>query len=74
MYGVELPVHDPWTAQMRTINQVVELFELTAAVVVAHGTGGSADSLTEGVIKMQLTELASVLFKSCYDRLEWLKR
>jgi hypothetical protein len=58
---------------MRTINQVVELFELTAAVVVAHGAG-SSDALTEGVIKMQLTELASVLFKCCYDRLEWLKR
>lgn len=59
---------------MRTINHVVELFELTAAVVDAHKTGGSADAVTEGMIRMQLAELASVLFKCCYDRLEWLKR
>ena len=67
-------MHDPWTAQTRTINQVVELFELTTAVVHAHKTGGSVDTVTEGMIKMQMAELASVLFKCCYDRLEWLKR
>ena len=67
-------MHDPWTAQTRTINQVVELFELTTAVVHAHKTGGSVDAVTEGMIKMQMAELASVLFKCCYDRLEWLKR
>jgi len=74
LYGVELPVCDPWTAQMRTINQVVDLFELTTAVVHAHKTGGSVDAVTEGMIKMQMAELASVLFKCCYDRLDWLKR
>ena len=67
-------MHDPWTAQTRTINQVVELFELTTAVVHAHKTGGSVDAVIEGMIKMQMAELASVLFKCCYDRLEWLKR
>jgi hypothetical protein len=74
LYGVELPVHDPWTAQMRTINQVVDLFELTTAVARAHKTSGSTDAVTEGMIRMQVAELASVLFKCCYDRLEWLKR
>jgi len=74
LYGVELPVCDPWTAQTRTINQVVDLFELTTAVAHAHKTGGSVDAVTEGMIKMQMAELASVLFKCCYDRLEWLKR
>lgn len=74
LYGVELPVYDPWTAQTRTINQVVELFELTTAVLHAHRTSGSVDTVTEGMVKMQVAELASVLFKSCYDRLEWLKR
>lgn len=74
LYGVELPVHDPWTAHMRTINQVVELFELTTAIVHAHKTSGSVDPVTEGMIKMQMAELGSVLFKCCYDRLEWLKR
>lgn len=74
LYGVEIPLYDPWTAQIRAINQVVELFELTTAVAHAHKTNGSADSVTEGMIKMQMAELASVLFKCCYDRLEWLKR
>lgn len=74
LYGVALPVYDPWTAQMRTINQVSELFELTAAVVHAHRTSGTVDAVTEGMVKMQVAELASVLFKCCYDRLEWLKR
>lgn len=59
---------------MHTINQVVDLFELTTAVVHAHKTGGSVDAVTEGMIKMQMAELASVLFKCCYDRLDWLKR
>jgi len=59
---------------MRTINQVVELFELTTTVVHAHRTSGSVDTVTEGMIKLQMAELASVLFKCCYDRLEWLKR
>jgi len=59
---------------MRVINQVIELFELTTAVVHAHKTSGSVDTVTEGMIKMQMAELASVLFKCCYDRLEWLKR
>lgn len=67
-------MYDPWTAQTRTINEVVELFELTAAVVHAHRTSGSADAITEGTVKMQVVELASILFKCCYDRLEWLKR
>jgi hypothetical protein len=74
LYGVELPVSDPWTARTRTINQVSELFDLTAAVVHAYRTSGSVDTITEGMIKMQVVELASVLFKSCYDQLEWLKR
>lgn len=74
LYGVELPVYDPWTAQTRTINQVVNLFELTTTVVHAHKTSGSVDAVTEGMIKLQMAELASVLFKCCYDRLEWLKR
>ena len=59
---------------MHIINQVIDLFELTAAVVQAHKTSGSVDAVTEGMIKMQMAELASVLFKCCYDRLEWLKR
>jgi len=59
---------------MRMINQVIDLFELTATVVHAHKTSGSVDAVTEGMIKMQMAELASVLFKCCYDRLEWLKR
>lgn len=74
LYGVELPVYDPWTAQMRTINQVTELFEVTKAVVHAHRTSGSVDTIAEGMIKTQVAELASVLFRCCYDRLEWLKR
>ena len=67
-------MHDPWTAETRTINQVIELFELTTAIVHAHKTSGSADPVTEGMVKMQMAELASVLFKCCHDRLEWLKR
>lgn len=64
-------MYDPWTAQIDTISQ---LFELTAAVAHAHRTNGSVDTVTEGMINMQVVELASVLFKSCYDQLEWLKR
>ena len=74
LYGVELPVADPWTAQTRMINQVADLFDLTADVIHDYSTSGSVDTITEGMVKMQVVELASVLFKCYYDRLEWLKR
>lgn len=77
VYGIELPIHDPWTAQPETVDFIVQLFELTTKVVdsMASGAGMEADSAAaRDVPRMQLAELASALFACCHERLQWLRR
>lgn len=75
VYGIELPIQDPWTAQTQTIDFIVQLFELTTKVVDASASGVDAESVAvRDIPRMQLAELASVLFACCHERLEWLRR
>jgi nuclear pore complex protein Nup133 len=78
VYGIELPMHDSWTAQPDIIDFVVRLFELTTKVVESSvsGAGMDVDSGSSGrdIPRVQLAELASVLFGCCNERLEWLRR
>lgn len=77
VYGIELPIQDPWTAQTQTIDFIVQLFELTTKVVDASASGVGMDDgsvAVRDIPRMQLAELASVLFACCHERLEWLRR
>ena len=76
VYGIELPIHNPWTAQPETIDFVIQLFELTAKVVESSVSSAGMDvDFANGrdAPKTQLAELASVIFGCCYERLEWLR-
>ncbi|KAJ8487889.1 hypothetical protein ONZ51_g3889 [Trametes cubensis] len=71
VYGIVLPMIDPWTSQSVTINIVVELFHVTTQLVEApSGDSDTADS--KKVPRSQLPELASCLFRCIQERLDWL--
>ncbi|KAI0748169.1 Non-repetitive/WGA-negative nucleoporin C-terminal-domain-containing protein [Daedaleopsis nitida] len=71
VYGITLPMIDPWTSQPNVIAIVVELFNLTAAIVeTPSGDPGTAN--IKRLPKSQLPELASCVFKCIQERLDWL--
>ncbi|KAI0670336.1 Non-repetitive/WGA-negative nucleoporin C-terminal-domain-containing protein [Trametes maxima] len=71
VYGVVLPMLDPWTSQPEIIDIVNEFFNVTAGLVEApSGDSETADS--KKVPRQQLPELASSLFRCIQERLEWL--
>lgn len=72
VYGIELPFIKPWTSRLQTIDIAIELFDTTTALVEAPGNDSSARSTSEP--RSQLPELASVIFASMTERLDWLKR
>lgn len=73
VYGVELPMIDPWTSQPTIIDIVAELFETTAKLV--ESPSADADpSPSKDTAKAQLPELASSLFSIYHEQLEWLSR
>ena len=73
VYGIVLPMIDPWTSRSMTINIVVELFHVTTQLVEApSGDSDTADS--KKVPRSQLPELASCLFRCIQERLDWLAR
>lgn len=71
VYGIELPFIKPWTSRLQTIDIAIELFDTTTALVEAPGNDSSARSTSEP--RSQLPELASVIFASMTERLDWLK-
>ena len=73
VYGVELPMIDPWTSQPTVIDIVTELFESTTKLI-EKPSGEAEPSAALKKAKEQLPELATVLFGTYQERLRWLGR
>ncbi|KAI0831351.1 hypothetical protein BC628DRAFT_1311430 [Trametes gibbosa] len=71
VYGIVLPMFDPWTSQPEVIDIVNELFNLTAQLVEAP-SGDSEAADIKKVPRQQLPELAACLFRCIQERLDWL--
>ncbi|KAI0780884.1 Non-repetitive/WGA-negative nucleoporin C-terminal-domain-containing protein [Trametes elegans] len=71
VYGIALPMIDPWTSQPDVIDIADELFSVTAQLVEAP-SGDTESSQSKSVPRQQLPELASCLFQSIQERLDWL--
>ncbi|KAJ7219294.1 hypothetical protein GGX14DRAFT_591296, partial [Mycena pura] len=68
VYGILLPMIDPWTSNPELIDVILSLFETTTKML---------DSSTRVVaqnthMNSQLPELATVLFSCIQERLDWL--
>ncbi|KAI0957243.1 hypothetical protein AcW1_005700 [Taiwanofungus camphoratus] len=72
VYGVELPLMDPWSSQPFVINIVTELFNTTTKLVEMTPTANLNGTQTQEGPRAQLPELASILFACIKERLEWL--
>ncbi|CDO69523.1 hypothetical protein BN946_scf184785.g28 [Trametes cinnabarina] len=62
VYGIFLPMLDPWTSQPTVIDIVSELFTVTTQIVEAP-SGDSDSANSTQVPKSQLPELAACLFR-----------
>ena len=71
LYGLQMPMYDPWTSQRVIIDLVAELFDTTVKLV--ETPSGQVDKSREQA-KQQLPELAALLLVSFSERLQWLSR
>ncbi|RPD66182.1 hypothetical protein L227DRAFT_539315 [Lentinus tigrinus ALCF2SS1-6] len=71
VYGITLPMINPWTSLPNVIETLNELFKLTTQLVEAP-SGDSDTANVKKLPKSQLPELASCLFKCIQERLDWL--
>lgn len=63
-----------WTSRPKVVNSVSVLFDETAAVIEAPAELDLAHRGTKDLPLRQLPELASLLFETMYERLQWVKR
>ncbi|KAJ6502530.1 hypothetical protein C8R45DRAFT_622368 [Mycena sanguinolenta] len=71
VYGILLPMIDPWTSRPAVIDVIIGLFESTTRVLdssVATGVFLERNSYANS----QLPELATILFACIQERLNWL--
>ncbi|KAJ7774554.1 hypothetical protein DFH07DRAFT_102982 [Mycena maculata] len=68
VYGILLPMVDPWTSSPATIDVIISLFESTTGVLDSSARSG----VVLDYLKNQLPELATVLFACIQERLDWL--
>lgn len=73
VYGISLPMINPWTSQPNVIGILNELFKLTTELVEAP-SGDSDTANVKRLPKSQMPDLASCLFKCIQERLDWLGR
>lgn len=72
VYGIELPLIEPWTGQPAIIDVVSDLFDMTAKLVESQATETGPDA-SKAQAKAQLPELGMTLF-ACYSEwLQWLE-
>jgi len=67
VYGVELPLINPWTSQPVIVDTLFGLFEGTTRCIEADSEASEGNS-------EQLPELASILLACIQERLDWLGR
>lgn len=71
VYGLEMPMINPWTSRPSVIDVVLALFDASTEVAETQGTGG-ATQVRPGEPNTQLAELAEILFACIQERLNWL--
>ncbi|KAJ7632668.1 hypothetical protein FB45DRAFT_978375 [Roridomyces roridus] len=71
VYGIVLPMIDPWTSSPAIIDVVLGLFESTTGVLDSSARSGVVPERNE-LSKSQLPDLAAVLFACIQERLDWL--
>ncbi|KAF8163334.1 methyltransferase type 11 [Crassisporium funariophilum] len=70
IYGIVLPMENPWTSMPAVIDTVQSLFDLTTKTVEpSHGSSIRGNDKEPSV---QLPKLAAILFESIKERLDWL--
>lgn len=73
VYGILLPMIDPWTSSPAIIDVIIGLFESTTGVLDSSARSGVILERNNHS-KNQLPELATVLFACIQERLDWLGR
>ncbi|KAJ7452358.1 hypothetical protein B0H11DRAFT_1742097 [Mycena galericulata] len=71
VYGILLPMIDPWTSSPAIIDVIIGLFESTTGVLDSSARSGVVLE-RNNYSKTQLPELATILFACIQERLDWL--
>ncbi|KAJ7111560.1 hypothetical protein C8R43DRAFT_1091558 [Mycena crocata] len=71
VYGIQLPMIDPWTSSPAIIDVALGLFESTTKIVDSSARGGVTLEINTH-LNNQLPELATILFACIQERLDWL--
>jgi nuclear pore complex protein Nup133 len=73
VYGIVLPLIDPWTSSPALIDVILGLFESTTKVLDSSTRAGVVLE-RNSYANSQLPELATILFACVQERLDWLAR
>ncbi|KAG7451103.1 uncharacterized protein BT62DRAFT_882814 [Guyanagaster necrorhizus] len=73
VYGIDLPMINPWTSDPNIINVVQGLFDATTRLVESVTTS-VGHAVTDDETTEQLSELAAILFACMQERLDYLSR
>ncbi|PBL03649.1 hypothetical protein ARMGADRAFT_1095393 [Armillaria gallica] len=73
VYGIDLPMINPWTSDINVINVVQGLFDATTRLVESV-TASVGHAITDDETAEQLPELAAILFACMQERLDYLSR
>lgn len=72
IYGIQLPMISPWTSKPSVIDTVLSLFDFSTKA--AEPSLGQSVPAKNKEPRSQLPALATVLFESIKERLDWLSR
>ncbi|KAK0450161.1 Non-repetitive/WGA-negative nucleoporin C-terminal-domain-containing protein [Armillaria borealis] len=73
VYGIDLPMINPWTSDINVINVVQGLFDATTWLVESV-TASAGHAITDDETAEQLPELAAILFACMQERLDYLSK
>lgn len=73
VYGIELPMINPWTSRPSVIDVVLALFDASTKASEAQ-SGSAAVQSRLGEPHTQLADLAEILLTCIQERLDWLGR
>jgi nuclear pore complex protein Nup133 len=74
VYGIDLPMINPWSSRPAIIDVVLGLFYSSTGAVESSFAPMSASEGTNQEPSTQLPELAALLFVCIQERLDWLGR
>ena len=73
VYGIRLPMLNPWTSQPAIIDAILSLFNTTARAIESPSTRHHVSN-RQSEPGSQLPDLAASLFACMQERLDWLGR